>query len=143
MGFRLSRVPSQFKIEIAFTIVDEHGFVQRTPVTHVLRVPTPKEREQYERDSARIKGRRVEVDRRGAALRLWPKIILDVQGYDDIEEQFPRDASGRLSGNWKEFFLSNDILQFHIVEFIDKLFEQLSGEEEELEKNSESSAEGS
>ena len=143
MGFKLSKVPDKLEITIAFVNVNDEGYVERTPVTHIFRIPTLKEREQFERDAAKIKGRKVEVDRRHAAIKFWPKVVLDVRGYDDVEEKFPRNAAGELAPGWKDFFIDNEVLRHHVVEFVDQLFEQITGEEYELEKNSESSAEQS
>ncbi len=136
--FRLDRVPTTLNLTILYTVVNEHNQPEKVPVTHILRLPTLQEREQFERDSTKIRGRKLDFDRRRAALRLWPKIVMDVKGYADIEEQFPRDGAGNLTGDWRGYFLQNPILQQHVTDFIDQMFEQISGEEGDLEKNSES-----
>lgn len=142
MGFKLSKALTTIPITIAFHVHDEvTGEIERTEVTHVLKTPSLDAREKFERNATIIKGKKIEVNRRRASLKLWEQCVVDVKNYDDIEIQFPRDNNGALTGDWKGFFLTNDVLQLHCVEFVERLLEHSSGEEADFEKKSDSSAE--
>lgn len=141
MGFRKSGFQREFTVRRTYTCINEDtGITENVTVTHILRLPTAGERNQYERDQVLIRGKKVKRMVTESKWSLWRRIVLDVEGYDDLDEQYERDADGRLKGKAWHAYFDDDIGRIHAEEAIDTVMDQIEGEEEDLEKKSEESS---
>lgn len=133
MGFNVKSLPKTVCVEREYTVIDEITQAEETTRTkHYLRLPTPAEREEYNRRTTRVKGKKIDNNISKANQYLWVRCIQKVEGYDNL----PEDERA-----WKAAFLENVILQIHVDEAIQDMMGRFMGEEAEHEKKSELSSE--
>jgi hypothetical protein len=126
MGFSKKNV--QQEIAVAFTVRVENEQLQvedQVDVVHVFKRPTIKERELYRQMAHSFQGGKPQLRLTKANLKLWDACIVRVQGYDDLPE-----------GDFKPYFLTDDIGKEHADAAVRILLDRISEAETELEKNS-------
>jgi hypothetical protein len=124
MGYAKSKMHEQFHIHMKFRIFEElTGTDELVEVTHIMRIPTVAEREEYQRQLARIRGRKVAANTSEANWHLWIKCVVNVEGYDDLPKE----------GDWKLYFQSG-VERVHAEEAASRLLESLESEDTEVEK---------
>ena len=84
----------------------KNGFVDSLTVTHLFRVPTSKEVDQYRRLLSKVIGRSVKTNFSGAANWLWGKCIIEVRKYKDLPENWKAESVGCGHVDGRHFFLS-------------------------------------
>lgn len=125
MGFSKAQAIDVVRIKLVYPVNDaKTGETVQATVTHILRVPTTEEREEYNRRIVKTKGRKVVSDTSVAAWYLWTRCIESVEGYDDI----PAD------GNFRLYFKEDDTVGIHIDNAISSLMEFINADEVETEK---------
>jgi len=124
MGYAKSKAREFVHIHMKFRVINQdNGTDETCDVTHIMRLPTIAEREEYHRNLAKMKGRKVQSNVSEANWKLWIACVVGVEGYDDI----PKDE------HWKMYF-SDGIERFHADEAASRLVESLESEETEVEK---------
>ena len=124
MGYTKRAVEEQVSVKMRFNVINHDDNTNVTyEVMHILRVPTVAEREGYQREIARVKGRKVIANSGEANWHLWLKCIISVEGYDDLPK----------TGDWKQYF-SSGVERIHVDEAISQMLQSFESEETDVEK---------
>lgn len=136
MGFTKSMVAQEFPVSLRFEYQQYEDAPSGGPplligttsaeVTHIFRLPSVEEREEYHRRLVRTKGKKVVSGASDAAVYLWSRCCIRVSGYDDLPS---------LNGNWKVYF-DDEIGRIHVEEAVDRFMGRMSAEEVETTKKS-------
>ena len=134
MGFKKSLVPKEICVPLRFNYHNtDTGDMTAVDVQHYFRLPTPTEREEYNRKLVRVRGRKVMHGVEDANFYLWMKCCVRVEGYDDL----PKMDEGVL-GAWKSYF-QDEIGRIHIDAAVSRFNDLMGAEEVDEEKKSEPS----
>lgn len=125
MGFSKQKVATTVSVSFTVNIFAEDGeHLDTADVVHQFRRPTIKERELYRQMAHSFQGGKPKLRLTKANLALWDSCIEKVEGYDDLPE-----------GDWKSYFLNDDIGREHADAAARILLDKITETEVELEKN--------
>jgi len=125
MGFSKKNVAPTVSVAFTVQVIDERsGMESLSQVEHTFRRPTIKEREFYRQMAHSFQGGKAQLKLTKANLALWDACIVGVSGYDDLPE-----------GDFKTYFLSDDIGKEHADAAARILLDRITESEVELEKN--------
>ena len=122
------RVPMSFLHEMKNS---ETGAVEteEVDVAHIFRLPTTKDRENYQQQVVSVKGRKMKHRSMQASWNLFARTILHVEGYDDLPTKEKQTKKELLK------YFSDDIGRIHADEAVMRLLERISSEDSDWEKN--------
>ena len=85
MGFTKKTAIVDIRIPMSFRVINEvTKSVEDVDVVHNLTYPNTKLREQHDQASVKVRGRKVKPIVSEGNWILWKKIIVSVDGYDDL-----------------------------------------------------------
>jgi hypothetical protein len=135
MGFKKANLET-IAINMNVKTVDEKdNMLMDVMVTHVFALPSPAERERWNKEVVQQKGRKIEASKKSTAnWNLWLACVKSVEGYDDLDTT---------KQDWKKYFADN-IGRIHVDNAVDILMEMITsdqaGQEKKLELSSEQSS---
>lgn len=136
MGFTKKAAIVDIRIPMSFRVINSvTGSVDDVDVIHNLTYPNTKLREQHDQASVKVRGRKVKPVVSEGNWILWRKIVVSVEGYDDLVDGQEKDLRVLVD------YFGDDIGRLHVDEAISRMFDMIRAEDSDWEKKSELSSE--
>ncbi len=136
MGFTKDTAIIDLQIPMSFRVNNKIlNTVEDCDVVHYFTYPNTKLREQHDQASVKVRGRKVKPIVSEGNWALWKKIIVSVEGYDDLTEEKSKDTRELIA------YFGDNIGRLHVDEAITRMFEMIRAEDSDWEKKSEPSSE--
>jgi hypothetical protein len=133
MGFKKANVAQFIRVGFIVNTLNKDTVpptLTTEEVYHTFSYPTAADRQTFQRNSVKVKGRKLSTQTSEAAFILWQSCIQFVEGYDDLpskeEQQKPLLVN----------YFSDDIGRLHVDEAIERLMSTIGAEDIDVEKKS-------
>jgi hypothetical protein len=133
-GYKKSKNLDTIEVKMLVKYVDEESNnLGDVEVSHIFKIPSPQDRELWNKMIIQSKGKKVVAGNKSTAnWVLWKSCCVGVRGYDDLDCEN--------ENNWKSYFTTN-MERIHVDNAVDILMDLLSSDEVEKEKKFEPSSE--
>jgi len=130
MGYTKEKaISGEIEIPMLFRVRNlDLGTIEDETVIHYVEFPSRSIREKHDQESVKVKGRKIKTQLTSANWNMWLRVIIRVEGYDDLLEPDNSDKQKL------QVYFSGDKERIHVDECISRLNEMISAEDVEVEK---------